>query len=626
MLQRIAKRAKTLAAATTYLLKHPKHITLLVNGSLRAKGNAFSGWKGKNWKWRLRNIAQLLEAEKRGWVLSGAYSQDLLLFEHRELKLKLAQPHAGVLDEDLTWWIPKKAEGTAVDIGGYFGETAVLLAKRGFKKVTIYEPVPENIEIIKLNAMLNRIEDRIDIVHAAASRSNGKLRIESSAPPGTAGFGLGGKNAKYVLEVPAIAWKKIIGRAIEEDATLIKVDCEGCERFLVQIPKEMLAKIPRWVIETHSKEIEETVFEKMLKVGFEAVESRELAPGIRLSIFKKVESNTIKKAPPCGIILLNYKTPKETAKALELAIQNLQTYEKLIFIVVNNSTGDGTEDEVKNIAKEHGLRLVKVPEVEIDQYVERDKQWGTIYYIPAKRNYGYARGNNLGIRLGARLGIKYFEILNPDARIPKNYVARKVEFATKNNCDITGSVIVNGSSVAKTYPIGVTKNVKAFQNKLCRNFAPLGAAIMLSREAVEKLGGFNEYTFLYSEEQIICEAIRKMGGKVCISPVRIYHKGGESTGKYSEATERNMWRSMQIYLAIHETPLHNIANATWAATVAIPRRALGVTIRTRSLRAGIKDAFWLYSGLLDGVKQAVKIYRERMRGIRMPGFPAKAKE
>ena len=61
--------------------------------------------------------------------------------------------------------------------------------------------------------------------------------------------------------------------------------------------------------------------------------------------------------------------------------------------------------------------------------------------------------------------------------------------------------------------------------------AILGAALMVSRVAVEKAGLMPECYFLYYEEIDWCERIRKAGFELWYEPaVTVYHKGSVATG------------------------------------------------------------------------------------------------
>jgi len=283
----IGTRVKKIFLPAKYCMRYPSAINYILfgKGKIKIKKNAVR-LPRLPFKKRITFVSSEELGQKNGWHFIGIRN-GLFLFENAEEGLVLAQPHHGALGENLTWWIPKHGKGTAIDIGGYFGETAVLLAKRGFENVVVYEPVPENVQLIALNAQLNKMASRIRVVHAAVCNIDGTIEIESSSPPGSVSFGLHKGDAKYKLEVSAVSWNSVLNNAVKQDCTFIKVDCEGCEKYLLDIPDELVAKIPYWVIETHTKELEKEITSKMLRAGFMTDGQKRFTQDITLIRFVK---------------------------------------------------------------------------------------------------------------------------------------------------------------------------------------------------------------------------------------------------------------------------------------------------------------------------------------------------
>jgi hypothetical protein len=49
---------------------------------------------------------------------------------------------------------------------------------------------------------------------------------------------------------------------------LLKIDCEGCERFLINVPCDLLKKVPHWVLEVHGFQNLLEFFRKFKECGF----------------------------------------------------------------------------------------------------------------------------------------------------------------------------------------------------------------------------------------------------------------------------------------------------------------------------------------------------------------------
>jgi hypothetical protein len=62
----------------------------------------------------------------------------------------------------------------------------------------------------------------------------------------------------------SISWAKVL----EEGFNVAKVDCEGCENYLLDLSDEELRMVPKWVIECHSPQTLKRLCEKFLRAGF----------------------------------------------------------------------------------------------------------------------------------------------------------------------------------------------------------------------------------------------------------------------------------------------------------------------------------------------------------------------
>ncbi len=149
---------------------------------------------------------------------------------------------------------------TVLDVGGFCGETAVFFSSRGAKKVIIYEPVKAHHELIRKNIELNAIE--AEQYEKGIGEKNESVTINYD----TADWGFGnsskGKN-KITIEI------KSTTEVIEESkADVAKIDCEGAEISLANVPGKSLATIKHYIVETHTKAIKDILETKFLRCGF----------------------------------------------------------------------------------------------------------------------------------------------------------------------------------------------------------------------------------------------------------------------------------------------------------------------------------------------------------------------
>ncbi len=215
-------------------------------------------------------LSHVLYALDKGIKIKWADKrQKEYLFEFNSIKL--VQPNIGALGEDLEqlWIKPCQSclrSSTVLDVGAYFGETAVLFAKYGAKKIIAVEPVPLHLVYIKRNAQLNGLEEKIQILPYAVGANDGTITLSSSAPPGSEGFGL--EPGEFFLQVQSVSWSTLIDTAIKLGTTIVKSDCEGCERFIPTVDPNTIRRIPLWLIEVHDKSTEKILSNFFRDAGF----------------------------------------------------------------------------------------------------------------------------------------------------------------------------------------------------------------------------------------------------------------------------------------------------------------------------------------------------------------------
>jgi FkbM family methyltransferase len=157
-----------------------------------------------------------------------------------------------------------------LDIGGYQGESAVLFSKMGAEKIIIYEPFTGHHEFIKQNIRLNNVTAEI---HEEGIGSHDGTRIIRYSVADL-GFGILSKGPNEV----EIKIRNVSDVLEESHADIAKIDCEGAEECLVDVPAEILRKIGFYLIETHADKIKEAIVRKFMDSGFRLV--RETTLGV----------------------------------------------------------------------------------------------------------------------------------------------------------------------------------------------------------------------------------------------------------------------------------------------------------------------------------------------------------
>jgi len=195
-------------------------------------------------------------------------------------------------------------------------------------------------------------------------------------------------------------------------------------------------------------------------------------------------------------------------------------------IVVDNGSTDGTLDIVRE----------KFPEARLLE----------------QENRGFGAGNNTGMRVASG---RYFLLLNPDAWLTDGALEKLVAFADEHPAAaVVGPRLLNPDGSLQRSVRGYPTPWRiATEYFFLRKLAPrsralnslfgagfdhesvreaeylFGACLLVRREAVDSVGGFDEDFFLMSEEVDWCYRFRQAGWKVLFFPgAEVVHVVGAS--------------------------------------------------------------------------------------------------
>jgi N-acetylglucosaminyl-diphospho-decaprenol L-rhamnosyltransferase len=235
------------------------------------------------------------------------------------------------------------------------------------------------------------------------------------------------------------------------------------------------------------------------------------------------------------VIIVNYRSAELTLRALwSLAGERGDPSFELTVFVVENASGEEAELQ-RGIEAHYGdfARLILSP-----------------------INGGFGAGNNLGLKTAFDLGIvpDYVHMLNPDTEVKPGAIGSLVRFmdAHPNAGISSGSFEHQDGSpwpIAFRFPSIASELETGFRFRLVSRFLGKravartmgeepelidwcsGASMMVRREVLESVGGFDERFFLYFEEVDLCMRIKEAGWEIWYVPEsRVMHVRGQSTG------------------------------------------------------------------------------------------------
>ena len=147
-----------------------------------------------------------------------------------------------------------------LDVGGFQGESAVFFSGMGAKKVIIYEPVKAFHRFIKENITVNKVN--AEIHEEGIGAVDGEIIIPYEK--GNNWIGLS-RTGPYEMKIKIRNIAKIIE---ESGANVAKIDCEGAEECLINVPAETLRRVELYIIEVHTPEIKWKIIQKFKDSGF----------------------------------------------------------------------------------------------------------------------------------------------------------------------------------------------------------------------------------------------------------------------------------------------------------------------------------------------------------------------
>ena len=235
-----------------------------------------------------------------------------------------------------------------------------------------------------------------------------------------------------------------------------------------------------------------------------------------------------------AIIILNWKQPQLTVDTIDSVLKIKHSSFKYKIILVDNGSPDNSLEIFKN--KYQKNKLIKI--------------------LDTKGNFGYAGGNNFGIKYALKNKYDYLMVLNNDVLVDQLFTEELVK--ELNNYDIVGPKIYfapgfeyhkdryqkkdlgkviwsMGGIVDWNNIYGSNIDIDEVDhgqfNKINNNIDFIsGCCFVAKREVFEKIGNFDEKYFMYLEDVDFCHRAKLNGFTLaCIPKSIIWHVNSGST-------------------------------------------------------------------------------------------------
>jgi GT2 family glycosyltransferase len=295
--------------------------------------------------------------------------------------------------------------------------------------------------------------------------------------------------------------------------------------------------------------------------------------------------------PKLGIIILNWNNWQDTLDCVE-ALGDCSYTNKEIWIVDNASEDEST---------------TKLGEID------------DIHLMCLDKNYGFAVGNNVGIRAALDQACDFVLLLNNDTDLPRDFIQPLLEPFRKDPQASVCSPKILYSQPAGTiwYAGGKFRNPRIIgemvgmgspdqdqYNQLCQTDFAVGTCMLIKRELFERIGLLDERFFFYHEDVDFCYRAKQAGYTIWYQPKStIIHRVSSSTKKQPSMRVFLYQRARVVFLCKHirgiKTPIvlileiirlfRVIINGMMHLQMDLPMSYL------KGLAAGLKDSRGFYN-------------------------------
>lgn len=201
-----------------------------------------------------------------------------------------------------------------------------------------------------------------------------------------------------------------------------------------------------------------------------------------------------------------------------------------INIIIPTYNGENLIKKCLNSLKKSTIKLqtIVIDNASIDKTTEIiEKEYPEVILIKNKKNEGFGRANNIGLKIALEENADYVFLLNQDATIEPDAVEKLIEFH-KNNKEYgiisplhkASTEKIDGRFMALMFrenkDILQDAILKKEQKKIYDVSWVNAAAWLISVETLKLVGGFNPVFFMYGEDADYCKRVRFHNMKIGI--------------------------------------------------------------------------------------------------------------
>jgi len=269
-----------------------------------------------------------------------------------------------------------------------------------------------------------------------------------------------------------------------------------------------------------------------------------------------------------GFVILNWNQAEQTIQT----IKSIKQFEGDIrVIVVDNGSSWENVKLLQEFAEANGWSVVTQENSSVKIPEDRPLEFDVLLLL--LKNWGYAKGNNEGIRFLLRHGYQFSVICNNDILMEEPVIEKLLKFfAEIPELAVVGPKVIGPTGTPQGpfekpgmiqqfwlplfypilyLPVKISRLFREAYNardSLRFPYRLMGCFMVVDNNKLKEIDFFDENTFLYAEEPILSEKLIKKGYKTAYyNGVRIRHLHGFSTKKFGNLKRFQLNLSSDLY-------------------------------------------------------------------------------
>jgi len=188
-------------------------------------------------------------------------------------------------------------------------------------------------------------------------------------------------------------------------------------------------------------------------------------------------------------------------------------------VIVTYNAGDFVDASITSaLAQTAPCEVVIVDNASTDGSIERLRaRYPNLPIATNPENYGFAQAVNTGVRLNTGSRPEFVATLNPDAEARPDWIERMTAWMDERAVDVASSVVLGNSGAffagGSWLPfLGLARTHASFAGESAQWVS--GCAMLVRADLFERVGGFDERYFLYSEDVDFCMRAAALGARL----------------------------------------------------------------------------------------------------------------